>query len=93
VKLTDTIKRDSSGFVKETLSRENLWAIQTPQVFRYKVLADSYKKAKGKKDFTDESALAENAGYKVKIIEGSKDNIKITAPGDLFSFRKLLKSR
>ncbi len=92
VKLTDTIKRDSAGYVIETLSRENLRAIQTPQVFRYKVLVESYKKAKGKKDFSDESALVENAGYKVKIIAGSKDNIKITAPDDLFSFRKLLKS-
>jgi len=93
VKLTDTIKRDSGGYVKETLSRENLWTIQTPQVFRYKVLIDSYKKAKGKKDFTDESALAENAGFKVKIVKGSKDNIKITRPEDLFSFKEQLKSR
>jgi 2-C-methyl-D-erythritol 4-phosphate cytidylyltransferase len=93
VKLTDTIKRDSSGYVKETLSRENLWAIQTPQVFRYKVLIDSYKKAKGKKDFTDESALIENARHKVKIIAGSKDNIKITTAEDLITFKRMLGTR
>lgn len=64
-----------------------------PQVFPYDVLKNSYSKIKSGKKlslFTDESSLVESAGYKVKIIEGSKDNIKITTPDDLALLKKLL---
>lgn len=89
-RITETIKKDKNGYVKETVSRENLWTVQTPQAFRYGVLENSYKKCGKKNDFTDESALVEHAGYKVKLIEGSRNNIKLTTPDDLALLKKLM---
>ena len=89
-KLSETVKRDKKGYVNETLNRENLWSVQTPQVFRYKVLESAYKKCGRKNDFTDESSLVEYAGYRVKIIEGQRDNIKITSPQDLTLLKKII---
>ena len=89
-KVSETVKRDKNGYIADTLNRENLWLVQTPQVFRYKVLETSYKKCRRKSDFTDESSLVEHAGYKVKIIEGSRDNIKITTDEDISLLTKLM---
>lgn len=89
-KVSETVKRDKKGFITETINRENLWTIQTPQVFRYKVLKDSYCKSR-KNDFTDESAIVEAAGFKVKIIEGPAGNIKVTTPEDLNFLKKIMK--
>jgi 2-C-methyl-D-erythritol 4-phosphate cytidylyltransferase len=85
--VSETVKRVKNSVVMETVSRENLWTVQTPQLFRYKDLMESYRKAK-RKDFTDEASMVEAAGFKVRIIEGSRTNIKITTPEDL----KLLSS-
>jgi 2-C-methyl-D-erythritol 4-phosphate cytidylyltransferase len=90
-KITETVKRDKKGFVSDTLNRENLWRVQTPQVFRYGILSDSYKKCGGKNDFTDEASLVEYAGHKVKIIEGLRDNIKITTPDDIDLLKRIMK--
>lgn len=89
-RITETIKKDKNGFVKETLSRENLWTVQTPQLFLYGRLDNAYKKCGRKNDFTDEAALVEHAGYKVKLIEGSRNNIKLTTPDDLALIKKLM---
>lgn len=89
--ITDTVKKESKSFIKETLNRKELWTVQTPQVFKYKVLANSYMKAGTKKDFTDESSMAEAAGYKIKLFEGPKENIKITVPEDIEILKYLLK--
>jgi 2-C-methyl-D-erythritol 4-phosphate cytidylyltransferase len=91
VKISETVKRDSKGYVKDTLNRENLWLVQTPQIFRYKVLEAAYKKCGRKNDFTDESSMVEYAGYKVRIIEGSRANIKITTDKDIGFIKKLMK--
>jgi 2-C-methyl-D-erythritol 4-phosphate cytidylyltransferase len=91
LRLSDTIKVVSKGYVKETIDRENLRAVQTPQIFRHRVLIDSYKKNRRKKDFTDESALVERAGYRVRIIDGLRENIKITTQEDVVYFKSLLK--
>lgn len=92
VPVKDTIKQtDKKGIVIGTLNRENLWAVQTPQVFSYKILRDAYDAVEG--DFTDDAALAEKAGAKVKIYTGSYDNIKITTPQDLSVAQEILKSR
>ncbi len=90
-RVTETIKRDKNGYITDTLKRDNLWTVQTPQVFRYGILSKSYKKCGRKNDFTDESSLVEYAGYKVKIIEGSRDNIKITTLNDLAILKKIMK--
>lgn len=93
-RISETIKRTHKDIITGTVDRNNLWAVQTPQVFPYKVLDNSYLKLKKSKKlsmFTDESSIVENAGFKVKIMEGSKDNIKITTPEDIQFLKKLMK--
>ena len=84
VPVKDTIKELEAGFIRKTLKRESLWAIQTPQIFPLKKILDAYEKA-AKEDFysTDDSALLERYGGKVKVVAGSYRNIKITTPEDL----------
>src|SRR4030095_14192016 len=91
VKVAETLKRSKKGYISGSVGRDDLWAIQTPQIFRYKVLKEAYKKCGRKKDFTDESSLAEYAGYKVTIKEGSAYNIKITTPDEMRILKKLMK--
>jgi 2-C-methyl-D-erythritol 4-phosphate cytidylyltransferase len=81
----DTIRRSTGGgFFDQTLDRTALWLIQTPQVFRAKLLVKAFEKAKKDKFYsTDEAALVERLGVKIRIVEGSYDNIKITTPEDL----------
>ena len=81
----DTIKRvDTSGLVSQTIDREGLWRVQTPQAFRYSLLLDAFNKAKAENFYgTDEGSLIEHLGEPVKIVEGLEQNIKITRPEDL----------
>lgn len=80
----DTIKIEQSGFVETTPERNRLWAVQTPQVFGYEVLLSAYQQAMNDNFMsTDDSALVERMGHKVKIVEGEASNIKITVPLDL----------
>ncbi len=82
VPVTDTIKiAGDDRIVRETPSRQNLWAVQTPQVFRINIITEAYQKANG--EATDDATLAEQAGCKVKLYMGSYDNIKVTTPDDL----------
>jgi 2-C-methyl-D-erythritol 4-phosphate cytidylyltransferase len=82
VPVTDTVKLvDDNGYVKETLPRSRLWAVQTPQVFRSDVIKEAYSKANG--DVTDDAALVEALGIRVKLYMGAYDNIKLTTPADL----------
>ena len=88
LKINDTIKEvNNSNIVKRTVPRKYLWEVQTPQIFKYDILWKSFEKANSKKfKGTDESSIVENAGYKVKIIEGEKANIKVTTKDDLKQF-------
>lgn len=85
LRLTDTIKlTNEKSFVVSTISRDNLWSVQTPQIFNYHKLIKSFKKMKQSGFIgTDEASLMEYAGYKVKVIEGETTNIKITTRKDL----------
>ncbi len=83
--VSETIKRSGkNNFIKETIDRNNLWSVQTPQAFRFRILMKSFEKAY-RENFTgtDESSIVENAGYKVKVTEGESKNIKITTKSDL----------
>jgi 2-C-methyl-D-erythritol 4-phosphate cytidylyltransferase / 2-C-methyl-D-erythritol 2,4-cyclodiphosphate synthase len=83
--VTDTIKAvDDGGFVAQTLDRNRLRAIQTPQGFAFAPLLDAHRRAaeQGRVDFTDDAALAEWAGMKVSVFEGEPGNIKITNADD-----------
>lgn len=84
VPLKDTIKEVEEGIIKRTLKRDALWAVQTPQIFLYQKIRSAYDQA-AKEGFysTDDSALVERYGGKIKVIMGSYKNIKVTTPEDL----------
>src|SRR5262249_10142912 len=75
--LTDTVKRAERGAVKETVSRDHLYTVQTPQGFHFDTLLAAHKRFKGEA-LTDDAALIEKTGEKVMLVEGDVDNIKIT---------------
>lgn len=80
--VTSTLKRvGKDNRVEETVSRTNLWAAQTPQVFRRQLLLDAYAR-RGDLQPTDEAQLVEQIGHPVHIVEGSPLNIKITSQDD-----------
>jgi 2-C-methyl-D-erythritol 4-phosphate cytidylyltransferase len=90
IPVTDTIKQvTDGGIVRQTLPRQNLRAVQTPQVFRFDIIKNTYNFVPA--DVTDDAALVEKAGYKVKLYTGAYDNIKITAPIDLAAAEALWK--
>ena len=81
----DTIKMaHTDGTVLQTLDRESLWQVQTPQTFQAHVIKEAYQKAT-EDGFvgTDDASLVERLGIKVHILPGSYTNIKITTPEDL----------
>ena len=91
VPVKDTIKEcDTDKNVINTLDRKTLWAIQTPQTFKYNIIMEAYIKAE-KSGFigTDDASVVEKAGYKVVVTEGSYENIKITTIEDLIYTKKL----
>ena len=90
VPVTDTIKlAGDNQIVIETPPRHNLWAVQTPQIFRFALIKKAYQQARA--DVTDDAMLVEQTGGKVKLYMGSYDNLKITAPCDLAIAELLLK--
>jgi 2-C-methyl-D-erythritol 4-phosphate cytidylyltransferase len=94
VPMTDTVKRvGDDGVVRETLDRRELWAVQTPQVFRRGAL----ERALDVPDevlpqATDDAWLIERAGGRVVVIESSRENLKVTTPHDLVVAEMLLAS-
>jgi len=92
VALKPTIKRaDSNNYVTTTLDRNRLFEVQTPQVFKKSLILKAHSKFKYL-DVTDDAELVEKLGAKVKIIQGSYFNIKITTPEDLI-FAKTIARR
>ena len=85
VKVKDTIKRvNKDNVIVETLDREELVQIQTPQGFVSDVIIDAHNRAEKEGILvTDDCALAEYMGIDVYVVEGSSRNIKITVPEDL----------
>ena len=82
--VTDTIKQIKDRRVERTLDRGVLRRALTPQCFRYELLRDAYKNADVNNPLlTDESALVEQLGHPISVIEGSPRNIKITTAEDL----------
>ena len=82
--VTDTIKQVDDEVVVKTLDRGTLRRALTPQSFRYELLREAYQKADvNDPSLTDESALVEQLGKRVSIVEGSARNIKITTAEDL----------
>lgn len=93
--VTDTLKRaDPTQRVVETVSRENLWQAQTPQMFRYRLLLEALRNAAGLNiaTVTDESSAIEQLGLKPRLVMGSPGNLKVTWPDDLNFSEIILKS-
>ncbi|MCR4945234.1 MAG: 2-C-methyl-D-erythritol 4-phosphate cytidylyltransferase [Clostridium sp.] len=81
----DTIKvKDENSISKETLDRSSLVAVQTPQVFNFKLIKQCHEKVKEEKVMvTDDTMVVERYGNKVYLYKGEYTNIKITTPEDL----------
>lgn len=81
VPVKDTVKRVANGVVLGTLPRQELWSVQTPQVFRFDLLRAALESDDD--DVTDEATLVERTGSQVRIFLGDETNWKITTPVDL----------
>jgi 2-C-methyl-D-erythritol 4-phosphate cytidylyltransferase/2-C-methyl-D-erythritol 2,4-cyclodiphosphate synthase len=91
--VTDTLKRGNDGRVTETLDRDGLWRAQTPQAFRFDAILAAHRAAAQDStlDFTDDAGLAEWFGLDVALVEGSKQNRKLTTAEDLRIADELLR--
>jgi len=84
VKSIDTVKIVEDEMVIDTLDRDKLRRVQTPQAFKYEILEESYKLVdRNSSKITDEAFIVESAGFPVHITESSEKNIKITTEFDL----------
>ncbi|PCJ26451.1 MAG: 2-C-methyl-D-erythritol 4-phosphate cytidylyltransferase [SAR86 cluster bacterium] len=91
----NTLKQVDDGLcITRTVDRRNLWNALTPQMFRYSILKDAINRVVfDGTQITDEASAVELLGHKPRIIEGSKDNIKITHADDLVLASKILESQ
>ena len=83
----DTVKiADESGYIAETPDRSKVWMIQTPQIFQYALIRNAHESIRTREmsNVTDDAMVVEQeTGIKVRLTEGSYQNIKITTPEDL----------
>ena len=82
VPVKDTIKQsDDRDLVTQTIPRDDLWAVQTPQIFRTSLLEEAHQRVHDM--VTDDASMVEAIGHPVKLFFGSYYNIKVTTPEDL----------
>jgi 2-C-methyl-D-erythritol 4-phosphate cytidylyltransferase len=90
VPIADTVKTAGpDGIVDSTVDRSRLWAVQTPQVFRYDLLLRAHHEVSA--DVTDDASMLEALGLPVKLYPGSPLNMKVTSPRDLRTAEALLR--
>ena len=95
IKATDTVKiADKNAFIDSTPERKLLWQAQTPQVFPLNAYRAAAYIARDE-DFegTDDASLLEHIKFPVKLVEGSRENIKVTEPIDICIAEAILKTR
>ncbi len=86
----DTLKKsDGNGFSVETIKRDDVFAAQTPQVFRVELMDKAYSKVNDLRNITDEVMLMESLGIRVKIVPARHPNFKITTEEDVELLRKI----
>jgi 2-C-methyl-D-erythritol 4-phosphate cytidylyltransferase len=92
VPLKDTVKiLDENNLVTRTPDRKSMWAIQTPQAFKFELIKWAHEKARSEGTVTtDDCALVENMGGDVKIVMGDYRNIKATTPEDLIVLKSFI---
>jgi len=88
VPVADTLKRGMDGLVTDTIDRSHLFRAQTPQGFRFDDILAAHLAVAGE-ELTDDAAVAERAGFKVALVAGSEDNVKLTTAYDLDRARRL----
>ena len=90
---TDTVKRVKGGFILATQDRRELFMAQTPQVFQYDLIMDAYSElvTGDSEAYTDDASVIEKKGFKVKVVETSSPNIKVTTRDDLLLVEALLR--
>ena len=92
VPIADTVKEAGPDrVVVRTVERSRLWAVQTPQVFRYELLVRAHREVT--EDVTDDAAMVEALGGRVRLFEGDRRNVKVTTVEDLESVRALVIAR
>jgi|TARA_B110000305_G_scaffold232578_1_gene287757 2-C-methyl-D-erythritol 4-phosphate cytidylyltransferase len=94
-RVADTLKRgNDASEVCGAVSRENLWAMETPQIFQRELLHKAYAKVLSDGEIvTDEVSAMESMGVSVRLVENTEPNLKITVPGDLVVATAILKGR
>ena len=90
--VVDTLKREAAGAVAGTQDRSGLWGAQTPQGFRFRDILDAHRAAAGE-ELTDDAAVAERAGLTVRLVEGSRENLKVTSQDDLQTAERWLRGQ
>ena len=94
IRVTDTIKRVRDGVIEEDIEREGLWQMQTPQVFAISELRRAHEAAVGEGlVVTDDTAVMQHYGGRVRILEGDMENIKIATVEDLLMVERILGER
>ena len=93
--VSDTVKRTTTGgMTLETVDRKNLWQAQTPQVFHHSLYVAALARAQSDNyQVTDDNSLIEHLGYRVRMVECGRENIKITTPDDLALAEAILQYR
>jgi 2-C-methyl-D-erythritol 4-phosphate cytidylyltransferase len=81
--VVDTVKRCIEGEACGTIPRNGLWLAQTPQMFRYKLLAEALTAATDPNTITDDASAVEALGLTPKLVEGHPRNLKVTLPDDI----------
>ena len=87
--LRDTVKRGAGETVVATLDRADLWRALTPQGFDFQAILAAHRAVAGE-DLPDDAAVAEHAGFAVRLVAGSEENFKVTEPDDFARAERLL---
>jgi 2-C-methyl-D-erythritol 4-phosphate cytidylyltransferase len=93
--LADTLKASQAGRVTQTVSRDDKWQAQTPQMFRLGALKQALvqAQAQGWGDITDEASAIERQGLSPRLVPASAQNFKVTYPEDFFLAEAVLAAR
>jgi 2-C-methyl-D-erythritol 4-phosphate cytidylyltransferase/2-C-methyl-D-erythritol 2,4-cyclodiphosphate synthase len=87
--VADTVKRGAEGKIVATLDRASLFRAQTPQGFHFRAILAAHRAATGQ-ELSDDAAVAEHAGLAVRLVAGSEENLKVTAPEDFVHAERVI---
>ncbi len=90
IDIPESIRKTENG-KNQPVDRSKYKLIQTPQIFHFNMLFESYKQ-EYKSEFTDDASVVESLGHSINLVQGNKENIKITTPADLIIAESYLKS-